>query len=617
MNKARSLMIYVPVMLMMVLLAATFGGGCAAAEVSAYVSVCDYGAAGDGTTVDTAAIQRAIDAVSDSENAAYGKAVFFPAGTYLLSPADGCIVLRSGVQITGDEGAVLKVKNNAGNYEEIFGAASGSENIGISDITIDQNGANGSGSVSSAYGQAVFRAENCKSITIQNVKCDSYSGMYAFALEGQGTESVTVQDCSFNFVKAKGNGEYDNSAIYICGNNFKVLNNRFYTESAYAAQTAVKAEGVCGDIAGNVTEGFCSGAALVSCSYGEAAAGEKGIAVTGNTFSAANTAISLLPYSGHIMKNISICGNTISLSNADYEKNYCFGIAVLNDDEAWNGSCTDMTISDNTIKMQKQSVKRLSIDEIRCYGIGLSSYGELSRIKAVNNIITNAPLAGIKAGFDEGSNDCRDIELKNNMIVNAGNYPYARGPHRRAAVYLIGALDNVTVEANTIYDDNEVFSGFESIVACGNEFKKVTVKNNSLSSKSGGYYFYIPSTKVNVDTGVQVKQHYAEEMPGDDKLSLSAGDLVYTAEEIYRVTESGTIGSLDGVYANTGKGNNIIHVTDSSGLDIGDYITFSGHEASYRVMHITENTILLSERCSESLIGAAVSFKAPSYKIMQ
>lgn len=62
-------------------------------------NVRDHGAKGDGTTLDTAAIQRAIDAVA----AAGGGTVPLPAGTY----RSGSIVLRSNVTLDLAEGAVL------------------------------------------------------------------------------------------------------------------------------------------------------------------------------------------------------------------------------------------------------------------------------------------------------------------------------------------------------------------------------------------------------------------------------------------------------------------------------------------------------------------------------
>ena len=57
------------------------------AKLQQYVSVKDFGAVGDGTTDDTAAIQAAYNAVNTSTGS---KGVFFPSGTYLISSTINC-----------------------------------------------------------------------------------------------------------------------------------------------------------------------------------------------------------------------------------------------------------------------------------------------------------------------------------------------------------------------------------------------------------------------------------------------------------------------------------------------------------------------------------------------
>ncbi len=66
-------------------------------------NVKDFGAVGDGITLDTRAIQRAIDV---------GGMVYFPEGTYL----SGTIYLKSHGGIYLDKGAVIKASHNADDY---------------------------------------------------------------------------------------------------------------------------------------------------------------------------------------------------------------------------------------------------------------------------------------------------------------------------------------------------------------------------------------------------------------------------------------------------------------------------------------------------------------------
>lgn len=66
-------------------------------------NVREYGAVGDGKTLDTAAIQRAVDA---------GGVVYFPAGTYL----SGTIYLKSGGGLELAPGATLLASPDPAHY---------------------------------------------------------------------------------------------------------------------------------------------------------------------------------------------------------------------------------------------------------------------------------------------------------------------------------------------------------------------------------------------------------------------------------------------------------------------------------------------------------------------
>ncbi|HWR37436.1 MAG TPA: glycoside hydrolase family 28 protein [Clostridia bacterium] len=70
-----------------------------------------YGAAADGKTLDTAAINKAIDAA----NAAGGGTVFFSAGTYL----SGSIHLKSNITLYLDQGAVIEATSDPEAYDPI------------------------------------------------------------------------------------------------------------------------------------------------------------------------------------------------------------------------------------------------------------------------------------------------------------------------------------------------------------------------------------------------------------------------------------------------------------------------------------------------------------------
>src|SRR5688500_19136743 len=75
------------------------------------VNVKDAGATGDGATLDTAAVQKAIDDVTTSG----GGKVTVPAGTYLL----GTIILKDNVTLHLDEGATLLGTADLAQYKNL------------------------------------------------------------------------------------------------------------------------------------------------------------------------------------------------------------------------------------------------------------------------------------------------------------------------------------------------------------------------------------------------------------------------------------------------------------------------------------------------------------------
>jgi hypothetical protein len=98
-----------------------------APPVPAVENVRDHGAKGDSTTLDTTAIQRAIDAAV----AAGGGTVLLPAGRYL----SGSIVLKSNVTLELAEGAVLLGSTNTSHYQRLnflaLVLANGQQNVAI------------------------------------------------------------------------------------------------------------------------------------------------------------------------------------------------------------------------------------------------------------------------------------------------------------------------------------------------------------------------------------------------------------------------------------------------------------------------------------------------------
>ena len=123
--------------------AAVLGALCALAPAyGAEFRANDYGAKGDGATLDTAAIQKAIDAASK----AHGAVVVFQPGVYLT----GSLFLKSGMSLRVDEGVEIRGSQDLAAYPMMATRVAGIEMswpaalINVyqqSDVTISGKGA--------------------------------------------------------------------------------------------------------------------------------------------------------------------------------------------------------------------------------------------------------------------------------------------------------------------------------------------------------------------------------------------------------------------------------------------------------------------------------------------
>lgn len=130
-------------------------------------NVKDYGATGDGSTDDRAAIQSAISAA----NSAGGGVVYLPAGTYMLSSS---LTLPSNIHLQGvGPASILKHPNDAVStgYLALVNTdtVNGNNNITLSDFALDCNYTNRPAATNSGIRFLADDSNACDNITIRQL----------------------------------------------------------------------------------------------------------------------------------------------------------------------------------------------------------------------------------------------------------------------------------------------------------------------------------------------------------------------------------------------------------------------------------------------------------------
>jgi parallel beta-helix repeat protein len=330
-----------------------------------------YNAKGDGITDDTAAIQRAVNAVAGT-----GGTVKIPAGTYLVNPvvnAHAGVRFGSNTTMVLDQGAVLQAMSTSTSDYKIL-CISGVQNVFIKGGSIVGNRGNNTITDTNESGTGIT-ISNSQHVVIEN---------------------VTVQDCWCDGVYVS-----DNSLDVTLYNLMVDNNRRCGSAIVYISGMVVRSCTFKGTTGMLENGAWANGAGVdVEPNRGELV---QNIQFLGNTFTQnATIGLAFGPANSNMTTtfviNCMIDGNTIS-SNGDPVKGM-YGIG--------GSSTSGHQILNNTI--------------MNNYGIGLGLYGSASDILIQENNVSGTSPSSFSRGYGILLDMTSNITVQGNTVTNNAYY---------------------------------------------------------------------------------------------------------------------------------------------------------------------------------------------------
>ncbi len=334
------------------------------------INVKNYGAAGNGKTDDTRAIQSAIDAASPSKMTI----IYFPSGTYNIASftkttnylENYSLLLHSNLDLRGEgTKTVLRVadhifdkKDTSANAHLFYGRQT--HNISFSNLMIDLNGANNLIPENGIKNHSAIFTAHGSNYHIFNLTVKNSAANNMIIIMGQG-KNLVIEDCKFlngGFyvgTDIPNKNSYDFSFVYTEWDSTIVRNNIIKQENIEIGLAnnsgGIELHGSNSSAIGNIMEG-CWPAIFITSSRNTPM---KNVKIQGNIMHKCIAGITF--WLKEPMENISITDNTITLTASRAAKqNLCTGIMVPNGNAkeysnkfANGATITHLTIADNTI----------------------------------------------------------------------------------------------------------------------------------------------------------------------------------------------------------------------------------------------------------------------------
>jgi hypothetical protein len=291
------------------------------AKLRESVSVKDFGAVGDGVTDDTVAIQAAIDAT--------GGGLFFPEGTYAVTPVSGqnyCLLIDAKtIHLYGNNSTISMATTDVKQALRI----QDSNNFVVSGLSFVGSGTNGSDG-----GQGLLQLYQCDNVVIENciIKNSNCDGL-AMAL----CLNITVSNCIFDNCSKSSLYLNLSTGASLSGNIIKNIGGHLVSSTIVGAGVQISGNTDCSVIGNSIIDGLGMG---ILCNQSGTTAPKRNI-ISGNTVKGITN-----PTNTNVSSGIRLSNSATDKACATVvEGNFAQGCSVYNFYiENHNGA----KISDNT-----------------------------------------------------------------------------------------------------------------------------------------------------------------------------------------------------------------------------------------------------------------------------
>lgn len=445
-------------------------------KLAEWFSVKDFGAAGDGTTDDTAAIQAAFNA------AGANGAVFFPAGTYLVVPASGTDYIlklnnKTSCSLFGQGGSsVIKVATSAGNYRGIIGLLNTSfvlDSFYADSLTFDHNCLNNvlpaigdysaqlRATISNFYGiPAGYGQLQLTNITVRHA--DGVVSFY-FPRGSNPGKIVKIIDCTWVSASNGNGGDFDQSFINATCDSLLVAGCTFEGASwALAPRTAIETHASNCVVSGNAIYNFQIGINITGtsqtgttvnqiCSNNTFHVSRDGILIWSQTLAPANATVGLI--------NAIVSGNTVHVNPYQFPFTMSAGGRGIS---IYGGSTSvsyeNLAVADNIIRYEREAGTPY-INKFTSKSFGaISSYENghpttlASHFSIKNNKIINCPTSGIF--FDLGRVD--GLVISGNELIDCGTTIFSSAQFsNKVPIYLAPTLESDCLIENNLIQQTD------------------------------------------------------------------------------------------------------------------------------------------------------------------